>query len=105
MVSHLFVSHAALRNESCGLGASFDVELRVDARHVVADGAFGKGEISGDLSVRESTPEQGEDLGLAEDIVGRLTLGEGSYLRVEAQAQRGDATTHAYTNPIWVDGG
>jgi hypothetical protein len=65
------------------------------ARVTLYVGAVGRGETAVTL---------GEDLGLAPDIVGRLTATEGSYLRVEAEARRGDVTTHAYTNPIWVDG-
>ncbi len=45
----------------------------------------------------------GENLGHEQDIAREVTLNEGSYLRIEAEARRGENDTRACTNPIWVD--
>ncbi|MBT5712255.1 CehA/McbA family metallohydrolase, partial [Candidatus Poribacteria bacterium] len=57
----------------------------------------------GTVGGSESPLVLGANVGLARDITGQLTLEAGSYLRVEAEAQRGDSATCAFTNPIWVD--
>lgn len=44
-----------------------------------------------------------ERAGLTHDAELRLTLNAGAYVRLEAEATRGDAGTIALTNPIWVD--
>ena len=99
------VEDAAGRSSQLGESTSAgDAVVRATARSTEEFGDITRVALYiGTVGAGEEEVILGANLGLKQDIVGRLTLQTGSYLRVEAEAQRGDMTTRAYTNPIWVD--
>ena len=92
-----------------GLGESThpgDAVIRAQARSTEEFGELTRVTLYvGSVGGGETPVTLGENLGLEQDIVGRLTLNTGTYLRVEAEARRGETCTQACTNPIWVESG
>jgi hypothetical protein len=81
-----------------------DAIIRTQARSTEEFGELSRVTLYvGSIGSGEKPATLGENQGMGQDVVGRLTLEKGTYLRVEAEARRGDSITRAITNPIWVD--